>query len=63
MSGYLILMLVLIVGSTILAHHMGKEIGREQEFNRMAAKKYPCPECRVLTDYASIPHIQERSRS
>lgn len=63
MTLYILFTLGVIVGAVILAHYMGREIGREQEFNRMTSKRYPCPECRVLTDYASIPHIQERSRS
>ena len=63
MTGYIVLFLVLIVGTTILAHYMGREVGREQEMTRLARRRYPCPQCRMLTDYASIPNIQERSGS
>ena len=34
MSGYIILLLLLIVGMVILAHEMGKQVGVEREMYR-----------------------------
>ena len=53
MSVYLILLLALIVGSTILAHHMGKEIGYEHGYNH-ARRDTLCRECRMSEGRATI---------
>jgi|DEB0MinimDraft_10_1074344.scaffolds.fasta_scaffold43118_3 hypothetical protein len=62
MSGVVILLAVFVVGTIILAHEMGKDVGREQEFVRQKRGQSYCPECKMMAQPASIYTQQEGSR-
>lgn len=57
MSGYIILLLLVMVGMVILAHEMGKQVGQEHGYVRARMESAKCPDCRVLAARASI-HMQ-----
>lgn len=46
MSVYLILILAVIIGAALLAHHMGVDYGYEHGYND-ARHDFSCPECRM----------------
>lgn len=56
MSGYLILLLLFIVGTIILAHHMGKDYGYEHGYND-ARHDILCAECRMSQGRAILEPI------
>lgn len=53
MSIYLILILAVIIGATILAHEMGKDYGYEHGYND-ARDKSTCTKCRMSEGYDTI---------
>ena len=64
MSIYLILILAVIIGSVILAHHMGVDYGYEHGYND-ARHDILCPECRMsegreILEASNINHSIER---
>lgn len=62
MNGVVVLIALFVVGTIILAHEMGKDVGREQEFVKQTKGRRYCPECRMLAMDASIYNQDERSR-
>lgn len=55
-----ILFLAFFLLVVALAHHAGKEMGREQEFVRNADRQSLCPECRMLR-YTTTQDTRQRS--
>lgn len=63
MSFYLILILALLIGAVILAHHMGVDYGYEHGYNN-ARRETLCHQCRMSEGHAtitSINNINERN--